>query len=111
MLVRKVMASKARLTPSKEDVPEKGGSATPPGQPLLDLKDPVIERLIRSGSKCGYITQDQISALSKALELALARGHRSQAQAEGCRTANVARSLPASTADLSLTDLENSTCW
>ena len=66
MLVRKFMASETRLTPSKEDVPEKGGSATPPGQPLLDLKDAVIERLIRSGRKCGYVTQDQISALSKA---------------------------------------------
>ena len=61
------MASETRLTPSKEDVPEKGGSATPPGQPLLDLKDAVIERLIRSGRECGYVTQDQISALSKAL--------------------------------------------
>src|SRR6516164_8942666 len=67
MLVRKVMASETRLTPLKEDVPEKGGSATPPGQPLLNLKDAVIERLIRSGRKCGYVTQDQISALSKAL--------------------------------------------
>src|SRR6516164_8153426 len=67
MLVRKVMASETRLTPSKEDVPEKGGSATPPGQPLLNLKDAVIERLIRSGRECGYVTQDQISALSKAL--------------------------------------------
>jgi RNA polymerase primary sigma factor len=61
------MVSETRLTPSKEDVPEKGGSATPPGEPLLDLKDAVIERLIRSGRKCGYVTQDQISALSKAL--------------------------------------------
>src|SRR6516225_6735529 len=67
MLVRKVMASETRLTPSKEDVPEKGGSATPPGQPLLDLKDTAIEGLIRSGRKCGYVTQDQISALAKAL--------------------------------------------
>src|SRR6516225_2645296 len=66
MLVRKVMASETRLTPSKEDVPEKGGSATPPGQPLLDLKDAAIEGLIRSGRKCGYVTQDQISALSNA---------------------------------------------
>ena len=61
------MASETRLTPSKEDVPEKGGSATPPGQPLLNLKDAVIERLIRSGRECGSVTQDQISALSKAL--------------------------------------------
>ena len=59
------MASETRLTPSKEDVPEKGGLATPPGQPLLDLKDAVIERLIRSGRKRGYVTQDQISALPK----------------------------------------------
>src|SRR6516225_8062865 len=65
MLVRKVMASETRLTPSKEDVPEKRGFATPPGQPLLDLKDAVIERLIRSGRKRGYVTQDQISALPK----------------------------------------------
>ena len=65
MLVRKVMASETRLTPTKEDVPEKGGSVTPPGQPLLD--HPVIERLIRSGRKCGYVSQDQISALSNAL--------------------------------------------
>ena len=61
------MASETRLTPLKEDVPEKGGSATPPGQPLLDLKDAAIEGLIRSGRKCGYVTQDQISALAKAL--------------------------------------------
>jgi RNA polymerase primary sigma factor len=59
------MASETRLTPSKEDVPEKGGSATPPDHPLLDLEDAVIERLVRHGRKCGYVTHDQISALSE----------------------------------------------
>jgi hypothetical protein len=57
------MASKTRLTPPKEDVPEKEGSETPPDHPSFDLKDAGIERLVRHGQKCGYLTHDQISAL------------------------------------------------
>jgi RNA polymerase primary sigma factor len=60
------MASKTRLTPPKEeDVPEKEDSATPPDHPSFDLKDAGIERLVRHGRKCGYVTHDQISALSE----------------------------------------------
>jgi RNA polymerase primary sigma factor len=59
------MVSKTRLTPSKEDVPEKEGSATPPDHPSFDLKDAGIERLVRHRQKCGYVTHDQISALSE----------------------------------------------
>src|SRR3974377_1470606 len=55
------------MPPEKEEGRKKGVPAPPRGEPLLNLKDAVIERLIRSGRKCGYVTQDQISALSNAL--------------------------------------------
>jgi RNA polymerase primary sigma factor len=58
------MARKTKLTPQKQDVPEKA-PAPPPDCPLLDLPDLAIRTLIRTGRKRGYITHDQINALSK----------------------------------------------
>jgi RNA polymerase primary sigma factor len=59
------MASKAEVTPQKEEVPEKEGPETPQDSPLLDLSDAAIKKLIRSAKKRGYVTHDQINSLSK----------------------------------------------
>ena len=58
------MARKTNLTPQKQDVPEKA-PLPPPDRPLLDLPDEAIKTLIRTARKHGYITHDQINALSK----------------------------------------------
>ena len=36
------MANKSKVTPQKEEMPEKEGRETPPGSPLLDLSDAAI---------------------------------------------------------------------
>jgi RNA polymerase primary sigma factor len=59
------MASKAEVTPQKEEVLEKEGPETPPDSPLLDLSDVAIKKLVRSAKKRGYITHAQINSLSK----------------------------------------------
>src|SRR6516165_10621946 len=58
------MARKTNLTPQKQDVPEKA-PLPPPDRPLLDLPDVAIKTLVRAARKHGYITHDQINALSK----------------------------------------------
>src|SRR6266436_4042715 len=59
------MASSPEETPQKEEMPEKGGSETPPDSPLLGLSDAAVKRLIRTAKKRGYVTHDQIDSLSK----------------------------------------------
>jgi RNA polymerase primary sigma factor len=60
---RTFMASKIKL-PQAQEVPEKG-LATPPDRPLLELSDAATKTLVRAAKKRGYITHDQINALSK----------------------------------------------
>jgi RNA polymerase primary sigma factor len=59
------MASKIKVTPHREEMPEKEG----PDTPLLDLSDAAVKELIRSAKKRGYITHDQISALLSSEEV------------------------------------------
>src|SRR5712691_2504319 len=59
------MASKTKVTPQKEEVPEKEGPETPTDSPLLDLSDAAVKTLIRGAKKRGYVTHDQINSLSK----------------------------------------------
>src|SRR3989475_4820193 len=59
------MASRPKVTPQKDKVPEKGGSETPPDSPLLGLSDAAVKKLIRTAKKRGYVTHDQIDSLSK----------------------------------------------
>ena len=59
------MASKTKVTPQKEEVPEKEGPETPPDSPLLDLSDAAVKKLIRTAKKRGYVTHDQINSLSE----------------------------------------------
>jgi hypothetical protein len=49
------MGSKIKLTPQRQEAPEKGGFATPPDRPLLDLSDAAIKTLLRAAKKRGYI--------------------------------------------------------
>jgi RNA polymerase primary sigma factor len=57
------MASKTKVTPQKEPVPEKEGPESPPDSPLLDLSDAAVKKLIRSAKKRGYVTHDQINSV------------------------------------------------
>ena len=59
------MASKIKVTPQKEDVPEKEGPETP----LLDFSDAAVKALIRNAKKRGYVTHDQIKALLSSEEV------------------------------------------
>ena len=63
------MANKTKVTPQKEEMPEKEGRETPPGSPLLDLSDAAVKKLIRSAKKRGYVTHDQINALLSSEEV------------------------------------------
>jgi RNA polymerase primary sigma factor len=56
------MASKTEETPQKEEMP-KEGPETLPDNPLLDLSDPAVEKLIRSAKRRGYVTHDQINSV------------------------------------------------
>ena len=57
------MASKTKVTPQKEEVPEKEGADTLPDCPLLDLSDAAVKKLIRNAKKHGYVTVDQINSV------------------------------------------------
>src|SRR6202022_1155022 len=59
------MASKIKVTPQTQEVPEKGAPATPPDRPLLDLSDAAIKTLVRTARERGYITHDQINTRLK----------------------------------------------
>jgi hypothetical protein len=53
------MASKTKVTPQKEEMLEKEGPETPPGNPLLDLSDASVKKLIRCAKMRGYSRPDQ----------------------------------------------------
>jgi RNA polymerase primary sigma factor len=59
------MADKIQVTPQKEEMPEKEA----PEIPLLDLSNAAIKKLIRSGTKRGFVTHDQINALLSSEEV------------------------------------------
>ena len=59
------MVSQTKVTPQKEEVPEKQGRETPPDSAVLDRSDAAVRTLIRSAKKRGYVTHDQINSLSK----------------------------------------------
>ena len=59
------MASKAKMTRQKENVPEKEGPETSPDNPLLDLSDAAVKEFIRAVKMRGYVTFEQINSLSK----------------------------------------------
>src|SRR5215831_16407407 len=57
------MASKIKVTPQKEEVPENESADTLPDCPLLDLSDAAVKKLIRNAKKRGYVTVDQINSV------------------------------------------------
>jgi len=59
------MARKTRVTPQKEQVPEKEGPETPPESSLLDLSDAAVKKLIRAAKERGSVTHGRINLLSK----------------------------------------------
>jgi RNA polymerase primary sigma factor len=54
------MAAKTEVT----QAPPKEVVETSDGEPLLDLPDAAVKKLIRSAKKRGYVTHDQIRSLS-----------------------------------------------
>jgi RNA polymerase primary sigma factor len=58
------VTSKGKVT-QKEEVPQGEDPASLPDRPLLDLSDAAIKALVASARKRGYVTHDQINALSK----------------------------------------------
>ena len=64
--VERLMASKTKAMPQKEEAPEKEAPEAPDTPlPLLDVSDAAVKTLIRSAKKRGYVTHDQINSLSK----------------------------------------------
>jgi RNA polymerase primary sigma factor len=57
------MVSKTKVTPQKEEVPEKEGADMSPDHPLLDLSDAAVTKLIGAAKKRGYVTHDQINSV------------------------------------------------
>jgi RNA polymerase primary sigma factor len=58
------MTSKTKAATHGEEGPNKEGPAVQPDRPLLDLSDASVKKLIGSAKKRGYVTHDQINALS-----------------------------------------------
>ncbi|HEX3676265.1 MAG TPA: sigma-70 factor domain-containing protein, partial [Sphingomicrobium sp.] len=61
------MANKTDTTSRQDESSEREGNEIPADSPLLDLSDAGINKLIRSAKKRGYVTDEQISALSQEL--------------------------------------------
>jgi RNA polymerase primary sigma factor len=59
------MARKAKPTPRKEQVPQEEEPASLTDRPLFDLSDAAVKKLIYIVKKRGYLTHNQINALSK----------------------------------------------
>ena len=59
------MASKIKVPPQEEKMPEKEGRETP----LLDLSDAAVRELIRTAKRRGHVTYDQINALLSSEEV------------------------------------------
>jgi RNA polymerase primary sigma factor len=57
----KQTASKAKA--AKDEAPEKEADAAPDTQPLLDLNDAGVKKMIKAAKRRGYVTHDQINAV------------------------------------------------
>ena len=53
----------------EEEMGEKEGPETPPENPLFELTDAVVKKLIRSANERGYVTHNQLDALLSSDEL------------------------------------------
>ena len=61
------MTRERKMTPQRLETPEPDGHEASPEQPLLDLPDAAIKKLIGVAKKRGYVTHEQINLLSKEL--------------------------------------------
>jgi RNA polymerase primary sigma factor len=60
---RQTMASKAKTAQAKDEAPEKETEGAPDTQPLLDLNDAGVKKMIKAAKKRGYVTHEQINAV------------------------------------------------
>ncbi len=63
------MASKIKVRPLKEEMPEKEGPEALTDRPVLDLSEAAVRELIRGAKKRGYVTHGQINALLSSEEV------------------------------------------
>ena len=60
----KAMATKAKATQVKEEVPEKDAEgATESPLPLLDLSDAAVKKMIKAAKKRGFVTYAELNAV------------------------------------------------
>ncbi len=57
------MASKTKVVPQEQEVPEKERSDSQPDAPLLDLSDAAVKKMISRAKKRGYITHQSLNAV------------------------------------------------
>ncbi|MBV9261968.1 MAG: RNA polymerase sigma factor RpoD, partial [Pseudolabrys sp.] len=55
--------AKAKAAPAKEQAPEKEADGAPDNQPLLDLNDAGVKKMIKAAKKRGYVTFDALNAV------------------------------------------------
>jgi RNA polymerase primary sigma factor len=65
----KATASKTKAAPAKEAPPEKDAEGTPDSQPLLDLNDAGVKKMIKAAKKRGYVTYEQLNAVMPSEEV------------------------------------------
>ena len=64
------MATKAKVTPAKEEAPVKDAEGAPDSPlPLLDLNDAAVKKMIKAAKKRGYITYEQLNAVMPSEEV------------------------------------------
>ncbi len=65
----KATASKTKAAPAKEATPEKDGEGGADTQPLLDLNDAGVKKMIKAAKKRGYVTYEQLNAVMPSEEV------------------------------------------
>jgi len=65
----KAAVSKTKATQAKEVAPDKDAEGTPDSQPLLDLSDAGVKKMIKAAKKRGYVTYEQLNAVMPSEEV------------------------------------------
>jgi RNA polymerase primary sigma factor len=65
----KLGAAKGAKPAGKDETPEKDGEAAADAQPLLDLSDAAVKKMIKAAKKRGYVTYEQLNAVMPSEEV------------------------------------------
>jgi RNA polymerase primary sigma factor len=63
------MANKTKATSQQEETREKGHDTTDAPLPLLDLSDAAVTKMIKLATKRGYVTHEQLNAVTPSEEV------------------------------------------